>query len=80
MRSFIDWFQFAHPEEFADDERAAQEAAKNGQSPLTVGVKARYEKYRKHIIAKQVSLFDHPGGKCCLRASCLDGHHVPLPC
>jgi len=63
MRSFIDWFQFAHPEDFTDDERAAQEASKNGQSSLTVGVKARYEKYRKHMIAKQVSLFDHQSGK-----------------
>jgi hypothetical protein len=54
MRSFIDWFQFARPEEFADDERATQEAMKNGQSALTVGVKARYEKYRKHMITKQV--------------------------
>jgi hypothetical protein len=59
MRSFIDWFQCAHPEEFGEDERATQEAMRNGQSTLAVGVKARYEKYRKHMIAKQVRPLDH---------------------
>lgn len=55
MRSFIDWFQYTHPEDFADDERATQEASKNGDSTLNIGVKGRYEKYRKNMIAKQVS-------------------------
>lgn len=51
LRQFIDWFSHTHPEEFAEDEKAAADPSK-GDGP--VGIKARYEKYRKSIISKQV--------------------------
>ncbi|KAF8307293.1 hypothetical protein DL93DRAFT_2143326 [Clavulina sp. PMI_390] len=59
MRSFIDWFQHTHPDDYADDERAVQEATKNGDSTTNVGIKVRYEKYRKVMIAKQMDLMFH---------------------
>lgn len=51
-RTFADWFQANHPEDFAADEAAAADAPKEESGH--VGIRARYEKYRKAMIAKQV--------------------------
>jgi hypothetical protein len=54
LRPFIDWFSSASPEEFAEDERASDAAKVLDSVSGLVGIKARYEKYRKFMIAKQV--------------------------
>ena len=53
FRAFADWFQATHPDDYQSDE--ALDGPRDSGGSLT-NLRKRYEKYRKVMISKQVSV------------------------
>lgn len=52
FRHFSDWLRATHPEDYAEAEAAKDGGDEVDENPN--GLKARYEKYRRTIVANQV--------------------------